>query len=370
MAILKIQDENGNFINIPAIKGEAGKSYEITSEDYEEIAQQVIENIQPSLDEKMDKLNPTATGDFKMTDNSTISINRKKNTTIGTRSVAFGTECTASEENAVATGNYTTAKGRHSFAANQVTHAGHDRSAVFGNNTKSSTSDQFVCGMWNDDSVDNSIFQVGYGTGKDNKKNAINVNRTNGNVTFDNDINVSDTVYCDKLEVQKNATCFGEPTSWYDLTNKNYVDNAINTVKEDVDDTIDTVSSIEKKVSKLSTTNFKSTLLFTGDTFTIKPGMMFFFQSSESGVIATVKGTTADNGAFSHDIYGLTFGFCTELGKSHDVSSEHYRMSLNYKDGVLTTDFESKNKFISKYATQPYVKCNVESMYVWYMEKE
>lgn len=54
MAILKIKDENGNFINVPAIKGETGPkgdSYTITDEDYETIETNVKTDIQPILEE-------------------------------------------------------------------------------------------------------------------------------------------------------------------------------------------------------------------------------------------------------------------------------------------------------------------------------
>lgn len=44
MAILKIRDENGNIIEIPALKGDKGDSYVLTDVDKQEIADIVLSN--------------------------------------------------------------------------------------------------------------------------------------------------------------------------------------------------------------------------------------------------------------------------------------------------------------------------------------
>lgn len=41
MSVLKIKDENGNIIEIPAFKGEKGDSYTLTESDKQEIAELV-----------------------------------------------------------------------------------------------------------------------------------------------------------------------------------------------------------------------------------------------------------------------------------------------------------------------------------------
>lgn len=241
----------------------------------------------------------------------------------------FNDDTGAKANNAVASGNYTIAKGDHSFAANHQTQANHTRSAAFGNNTKTSTVDQLVCGKFNDSNVAASIFQVGCGTSKDNRKNALNVT--------------------DKGDVQvlRNVISSAKPTSDNHLINKAFFDACL---------------------LKIGNVRFKSVKLEKYDVFTIKPGMIFFFQSDSSGVIATIRGWTPDNGDFEHEIYGLTFGFCTELGQTHDKESNRYRMSLNYKDGGFTTDFESKNKYLDK-GDNPTIEA-MTPLYIWHIEKE
>lgn len=60
------------------------------------------------MQDKMDKANPTGTGSF--------SLNRKANTTVGTKSVAVGNNGTASGSSSFAAGAETTASGGSSFA--------------------------------------------------------------------------------------------------------------------------------------------------------------------------------------------------------------------------------------------------------------
>lgn len=45
MNILRVRDENGKWVNIPAIKGEDGKDYVLTDADKQEIANLVIAQI-------------------------------------------------------------------------------------------------------------------------------------------------------------------------------------------------------------------------------------------------------------------------------------------------------------------------------------
>lgn len=67
------------------------------------------------LNNKMNKTNPTGTGSF--------SLNRKANTTVGSRSVAEGYDTTASGENSHAEGYYTSASGKNSHAEGYNTKA-------------------------------------------------------------------------------------------------------------------------------------------------------------------------------------------------------------------------------------------------------
>ena len=49
MAILRLKDNNGNIIEIPAIKGDPGKDYVLTEADKEEIAEQAAALIDTAL---------------------------------------------------------------------------------------------------------------------------------------------------------------------------------------------------------------------------------------------------------------------------------------------------------------------------------
>lgn len=49
MAILRVKDNNGNIIEIPAIKGDPGTDYVLTDEDKTEIAEQAAALIDASL---------------------------------------------------------------------------------------------------------------------------------------------------------------------------------------------------------------------------------------------------------------------------------------------------------------------------------
>lgn len=61
--ILRVRDENGNYIPIPAIKGEPGKDYVLTDEDKQEIANLVGNNKpaeKPTSEVILDSLEGTA----------------------------------------------------------------------------------------------------------------------------------------------------------------------------------------------------------------------------------------------------------------------------------------------------------------------
>ena len=49
MAILRVKDNNGNIIEVPAIKGDPGKDYVLTDEDKAEIAELSARLIDTSL---------------------------------------------------------------------------------------------------------------------------------------------------------------------------------------------------------------------------------------------------------------------------------------------------------------------------------
>ena len=62
MSILKIRDENGNIIEIPALKGDRGepgadgKDYVLTDDDKQEIASIVAESELSSVNEVLDQI--------------------------------------------------------------------------------------------------------------------------------------------------------------------------------------------------------------------------------------------------------------------------------------------------------------------------
>ena len=56
MSILKIRDEQGNIIEIPAFRGDNGKDYVLTDDDKQEIASIVAESELNSVNEVLDQI--------------------------------------------------------------------------------------------------------------------------------------------------------------------------------------------------------------------------------------------------------------------------------------------------------------------------
>lgn len=88
---------------------------------------------------KMDSANPTGTG--------SLSINRKANTTTGSKSVAVGDNGTASGSISTAMGSGTTASGNYSFAAGSTSTASGNISTAFGSGTTASGAISFASGI-------------------------------------------------------------------------------------------------------------------------------------------------------------------------------------------------------------------------------
>lgn len=93
--------------------------YKISTDAYSHISSATAvqtSDLTPLLDDSyLAKDNPTGTG--------ALSINRKENTTVGTKSVAIGNSTTASGQSSVALGAYTKATGQYSYAEGYYTTA-------------------------------------------------------------------------------------------------------------------------------------------------------------------------------------------------------------------------------------------------------
>lgn len=62
MAIMKVRDENGDIIDIPALVGPPGKDYMLTESDKAEIAAQAAELVEVPTEEQINSMIHTALG--------------------------------------------------------------------------------------------------------------------------------------------------------------------------------------------------------------------------------------------------------------------------------------------------------------------
>ena len=114
-------------------------------------------------------------------------------TASGRYSAAFGIETKASGLGAATFGSGTNASGSYSAAFGYGTKANRYYSAAFGRETSATTDGQFVCGMYNDETIGNNyLFVVGSGN-RTAKKNGLAVT-TNGEIVLP-DPNATSTTY-------------------------------------------------------------------------------------------------------------------------------------------------------------------------------
>ena len=112
----------------------------------------------------------------------------------GVYATAFGRSAKASGVVSTAFGFGTEAYGAYATAFGDHTKASNYRSVAFGNYTSANREDQFVCGRFNDDTIDKDhLFVVGSGSSSSAKKNGFAVT-TNGEVVMP-DPNASSTTY-------------------------------------------------------------------------------------------------------------------------------------------------------------------------------
>ena len=183
-----------------------------------------VAELEKSNEGKMDKANPTGTGAF--------SMNRKADTTVGENSTTEGSDCeasgeashaegsrttasnrqahaegsrttasgimshsegsftTASNSQAHAEGNRTTASGQMSHSEGYETTASGHYSHSGGNRTVAGYSSQTAIGEYNENKEED-IFEVGNGTSKTARSNALELTRT-GDLTLGGDCTFTD----------------------------------------------------------------------------------------------------------------------------------------------------------------------------------
>lgn len=121
--------------------------------------------VDEQLNNKMDKANPTGTG--------SLSLNRKAGSTIGSNSVAMGTNTRATGTNTTALGNDTLAYGENSVAMGSGSTVNGTNSVAVGNHTGAKSNNQFVFGKYNIYDNNNAYVEiVGNGTTAFTKSNA------------------------------------------------------------------------------------------------------------------------------------------------------------------------------------------------------
>ena len=235
-----------------------------------------------------------------------ISMNRRADSKIGEGSVTLGT-------GGVASGEYALAEGYDTEATHWASHTG-------GTGTKSTSSSSNVRGKYN--KVKSNLADVvGNGKSDANRTNAYELDWS-GNAYF-----------------AGNVESGKEPTKGSHLINKGYLD------------------------SKLL--KFKSVKLKEGETFTVHPGMIFFFSSS-----ANISGVLHDNNSYSVDTNGLCVGFCTDVGATSDKEDSQYRLHLTYlESGLITPSIGSENLLLDSNKERATITVKAEDMYIWYVEK-
>lgn len=160
-------------------------------------------------DTKLSASNPTGSG--------ALSMNRKVNTTVGTKSTTLGENNTASNDNTLASGYLTTASGSEAVAIGILTTASGDGSVAEGSNTiasgllshaegfytKASSDYQHVSGKYNvEDANDTYAEIIGNGSSENVRSNARTLD-WNGNETIAGDLYFNGGV--DPLSTQLSA---------------------------------------------------------------------------------------------------------------------------------------------------------------------
>ena len=132
--------------------------------------------VEDEVSGKMDATNPTGTG--------ALSINRKASTTIGTNSVAAGNNVVAGGTSSTAFGSNTQAQGMYSLASGSGSSATETASFAHGMGVITRQKYQAGFGRYNDNKT-NTLFEVGYGTGNNDKLNIFEV-YSDGSLSTDN----------------------------------------------------------------------------------------------------------------------------------------------------------------------------------------
>lgn len=121
----------------------------------------------------------------KSTGNNSLAIGNQAEAS-NSNSVAFGNNTLASGSAAIAIGYITEASGSYSLASGARTEAAGNNAVAFGEDTYAHTRSEFVIGRFNEIrtggrtgwTLSNPIFQIGIGTGEDDKKNAMTVRKS------------------------------------------------------------------------------------------------------------------------------------------------------------------------------------------------
>ena len=133
-----------------------------------------------------------------------ISLNYNSNTASGSRSLAGGSNCKATSENAVALGYSSEAKNNNVFAMGQYAIASGFCSAAICREVQAKNMAEFACGQYNvsnkaNDTFGNSgntLFSVGNGTSDNAKHNAFEIRQIGDIYCSDgtNDVKLQDTI--------------------------------------------------------------------------------------------------------------------------------------------------------------------------------
>lgn len=129
-----------------------------------------------AMDDKMDKVNPTGSG--------AVSIGRRANTNVGLNSVTMGNNLLATGDYAIALGIGSEARGYYSFAGGYLSKTDNSGTFAYGLGVRAQQRGQVAFGLYNDNK-NNTVFEVGNGTGDSAKSNIFEI-YNDGTISTDN----------------------------------------------------------------------------------------------------------------------------------------------------------------------------------------
>lgn len=230
---------------------------------------------------------------------TTINMGRDPDTTVGDKSIAFGTDVESSGIKSIATGSTTRAIGNHAFAGGIDTTANSNVSFAYGYGLETNKRCTAAFGEYNK-SDENTLFSIGNGDSDTERSNAFEITKTGGKL-HDKDIATADNIptslpadggnadTANKLASSSYTTLTIDTTDWTDNSDGGYMYTyTLSSSMPYTNFNFDVVLSTDQSAAKLQieawnciiadgeitqTTSSGSTTAFTFYAFTNKPSV-------------------------------------------------------------------------------------------------